>query len=171
MFDKIKSAIFKATRNTLSRKDPEIVKWNNEMEKYEKKFFNEYLSDFNESNYEFLKLISTDNHDTQKYSTSYEKYQIIEDFKNLIKGDKNDAIIMTELVSDPSKRGEQLMKDLDNYRKRYDELFNDLELCAMIYKDPLLGDKISNCVVLDIFLHGPETEELENIKIKHRILL
>lgn len=84
---------------------------------------------------------------------------------------KNDAIIMTELVSDPSKRGEQLMKDLDNYRKRYDELFNDLELCAMIYKDPLLGDKISNCVVLDIFLHGPETEELENIKIKHRILL
>lgn len=31
MFDKIKSAIFKATRNTLSRKDPEIVKWNNEM--------------------------------------------------------------------------------------------------------------------------------------------
>ena len=158
MFDKIKSAIFKATRNTLSRKDPEIVKWNNEMAKYEKKFFNEYLSDFNESNYEFLKLISTDNHDTQKYSTSYEKYQIIEDFKNLIKGD-------------PSKRGEQLMKDLDNYRKRYDELFNDLELCAMIYKDPLLGDKISNCVVLDIFLHGPETEELENIKIKHRILL
>lgn len=36
MFDKIKSAIFKATRNTLSRKDPEIVKWNNEMAKYEK---------------------------------------------------------------------------------------------------------------------------------------
>lgn len=45
MFDKIKSAIFKATRNTLSRKDPEIVKWNNEMAKYEKKFFNEYLSE------------------------------------------------------------------------------------------------------------------------------
>jgi hypothetical protein len=34
MFDKIKSAIFKATRNTLSRKDPEIVKWNNEMAIY-----------------------------------------------------------------------------------------------------------------------------------------
>lgn len=68
---------------------------------------------------------------------------------------------MTELVSDPSKRGEQLMKDLDNYRKRYDELFNDLELCAMIYKDPLLGDKISNCVVLDIFYMGLKQKNLK----------
>lgn len=172
MFDKIKSAIFKATRETLSsKKDPEMIKWNYEMAKYEEKFFNEYLSDFDADSYEFLRLISVDNHGTEKYSVSYEKCQIIEDFKNLIKGKKDDAMIMTELVSDPSKRGKQLLKDLSNYRKRYDELFNDLEFCAMIYKNPLLGDKVSNCIMLEIFLHGPETEELEYIKIKHRILL
>lgn len=78
---------------------------------------------------------------------------------------------MKELVSDPSKRGKQLLKDLGNYRKRFDELYNDLELCAKIYNDPTLGDNVDFHIMVEIFLTIPVTKEIRDLKIKYGIVL
>lgn len=170
MFDGIKSALFSIVHRVLSTKDSdEMIAWKREMTRYENKLFYEYLSEFNEDNYEFLRLISVDNLE-KNHSGNRDKYQILEDFRDLIKG-KKDTIIMKELVSDPSKRGKQLLKDLGNYRKRFDELNNDLELCAKIYNDPTLGDNVDFHIMVEIFLTRPETKEIRDLKIKYRIVL
>ena len=171
MFDGIKSALFGIVHRALSIKDSdETIVRRCEMIRYENKLFYEYLSEFNEDNYEFLRLISVDNLE-KGYSGLKEKYQILEDFKNLIKGKKENTVIMKELVSDPSKRGKQLLKDLGNYRKRFDELYNDLELCAKIYNDPTLGDNVDFHIMVEIFLTIPVTKEIRDLKIKYGIVL
>lgn len=62
MFDGIKSALFGIVHRALSIKDSdETIARRCEMIRYENKLFYEYLSEFNEDNYEFLRLISVDN--------------------------------------------------------------------------------------------------------------
>lgn len=80
MFDGIKSALFSIVHRVLSTKDSdEMIAWKREMTRYENKLFYEYLSEFNEDNYEFLRLISVDNLE-KNHSGNRDKYQILEDF-------------------------------------------------------------------------------------------
>lgn len=93
MFDGIKSALFGIVHRALSTKDSdETIARRCEMIRYENKLFYEYLSEFNEDNYEFLRLISVDNLE-KGYSGLKEKEEL------LVTGISKDDIL--DLLSDP----------------------------------------------------------------------
>lgn len=168
-FGKFKNTISDTVRRILSNKDKKRISYE-DYDRYEEKFLKEYLV-YDRDCFEFLKSMFLTEYGTGreklKYSVTLEKIQIIQDFKCLSTLSPFDSpVIMKKLVSDPSKRGKQLLDDLRSFRKRYELIYENLEDYIGDYRKTL--SQIDEDIVFNIIMYH-RTERVEALMKKYNI--